>query len=126
MILQIYNPTTSTWVDITPYIAYKGVKYTRNDVDGSGAGRDITGNLIRDRVGIKDKLEISCKPMLAAECALILSLIEPEWLTVKFYSPRTGAVETETMYSNNTPASYLMNKNGTEYWDGISFPLVQK
>jgi hypothetical protein len=34
---------------------------------------------------------------------------------------------TKTMYSNNNPASFLMRKpDGTEWWSGISFPLIER
>ena len=51
----------------------------------------------------------------------------PEWVTVTYYDPQVGNVVEKTMYSNNNPASYLMTKNdGTEWWDGITFPLIEK
>lgn len=113
--------------DMTPYIAHGGVKYSRNDVDGSSAGRGIDGTLIRDRVGIKDKLEVTLIPLTTEQCAAIFAAIEPEFVTVQFTSPRQGAVVTKTMYSNNIPVTYAMRKtNGTELWSGITFPLVEK
>jgi len=114
-------------LDITPYIAYQGLKYTRNDVDGSNAGRTLSGLLIRDRVAIKDKWTVTCRPLTTAEMVVIMSAIEPEFITCTYTSPRTGTQVTKTMYSNNVPAQYLMLKeDGTEYWAGISFPLVEK
>ena len=45
---------------------------------------------------------------------------------IKALSTREEDV-TKTMYSNNNPASYLMRKpDGTEYWEGITFPLIEQ
>ena len=50
-------------VDITPYIAYQGIQYTRNDIDGPNAGRALDGTMYRDRVTVKDKWTITCRPL---------------------------------------------------------------
>lgn len=113
-------------VDITPYIAYRGVKWQRSDVDGASAGRDLNGDLRRNRMATKRRLDITCRPLKAEEAALVLTAIMPEWVTVHYTDPQAGEV-TKTMYANNHPASYLMlAENGQEWWDGISFPLIER
>lgn len=112
-------------VDIVPYIAYGGVKWQRSDVDGSDAGRDLSGNLRRDRVATKIRLDITCRPLTSNEAQVVLTAIMPEWVSVKYTDPQAGLV-TKRMYANNNPASYLMKKpDGTEYWTGITFPLIE-
>lgn len=114
-------------VDITPYIAYGGFKWQRSDVDGPGAGRDLTGDLRRNRVATKRRLDITCRPLKSEEASLVLSLIMPEWVSVDYFDPQQGSVITKRMYSNNNPASFLFRKpNGTEWWNGITFPLIEK
>lgn len=114
-------------VDVTPYIAYGGVKWQRTDVDGEGAGRYLDGTLERNRVAIKIRLDITCRPLKAEEASTVLTVIMPEWVSVKYYDPQLGSVVTKTMYSNNNPASYLMkSRNGIEYWNGITFPLIEQ
>lgn len=116
--------------DITPYIAYKGIKWQRADVDSAQATRTLDGSLQRARVATKIRLDITCRPLTATEAATILALIQPEWVTVTYSDPMSGTRSNVVMYSNNNPASYLMQKtNGnttTEYWDGITFPLIEK
>ena len=112
--------------DITPYIAYKGIKWQRADVDSAQATRTLDGSLQRARVATKIRLDITCRPLTAAEAATILALIQPEWVTVTYSDPMSGTRSNVVMYSNNNPASYLMQKGSTEYWDGITFPLIEK
>lgn len=113
-------------VDITPYIAFGGFKWQRSDVEGSSAGRDLSGELHRDRVAAKRRLDITCRPLTAEEAKKVLTLIMPEWVKVKYTDPQAGIV-TRTMYSNNNPASFMMQKpNGQSYWSGITFPLIER
>lgn len=113
--------------DITPYIAFQGVKWTREDVDGEGAGRTLDGNLRRDRVATKIRLDITCRPLTTTEASIVLSAIMPEWVSVEYTDPQIGGIVTKTMYANNNPASYCILRNdGTEYWNGITFPLIEQ
>lgn len=115
-------------VNLAPYIAKQGIKWTRNDIDGPNAGR-TQGNatMIRDRVAIKIRLDITCRPMTAAETKIVLQAIEPEFVTVTYDDPMSGEVVSRTMYSNNIPATYLLYRpDGTEWWSGITFPLIER
>jgi hypothetical protein len=114
-------------VDITPYIAHGGVKWTRADVDGPNAGRKTDGKLVRDKVATKYRIDVMCKPLSLDEATTILGLIAPEWVFVTATNPFTGTVSTYTMYANNIPiAVWGIGHDGKEYWTGIEFPLIQE
>lgn len=113
--------------DLIPYVAHGGFKWQRSDVDGTDAGRDLAGDLHRNRVATKRRLDITCRPLTNAEIKIVLTLIMPEWVTVEYYDPQAGAVVSKRMYSNNNPASYLFAQpDGTEVWGGVTFPLIEK
>lgn len=112
--------------DITNYIAYNGIKWTRYDIDSPQSGRTMDGLLHRGRVATKIKMEISCRPLTAEELNHLLNLLLPEYITVQYVDPMYGTI-TKTMYANNNPAQYhLHQRNGREYWTGVSFPLVER
>lgn len=114
-------------LDITPYIAFQGLKWQRNDVDSSETGRTLDGVLHRKRVASKVRLDITCRPLLAAEASNVLTAIMPVFVQVTYYDPQLGRTVTKTMYSNNNPASFCLRKpDGKEYWNGITFPLIEK
>lgn len=114
-------------IDITPYVAFGGLQYSRNDVDGPNAGRALDGTMYRDRVAIKDKWTVNCKPLTASEAKIVLSAIQGEYFTCSITPhPQTGTTKTFQAYSNDVPAQYLMVKNGVEYWSGISFPIIER
>lgn len=127
--------------DITNYIAYNGVKWSRNDVDGPNAGRSMSGLMIRDRVATKIRLDITCRPMNQDELRILLNLLLPEFVSVTYDDPMYGVV-TKTMYANNNSASFLIRKEPIktdrwwicpsseptpkELWSDITFPLVER
>ena len=74
--------------DIVPYIAYQGLKWQREDIDGPDAGRDLSGDLTRNRVNTKRRLDVTCRPLTGEETSLILSAVMPEWVTVRYCNPQ--------------------------------------
>ena len=125
--------------DITNLIAHQGVQWKRNDIDGPNAGRTLSGLMIRDRVATKIRLDITCRILTLDELRPLLNLIYPEFVTVTYDDPMEGLVS-KVMYSNNNGATFLMRKSfekpanvwyaedkpPVEYWDGITFPLVER
>ena len=137
--------STGAFTDLTPYIKLGGLKWSRNDVEHSSAGRGTQDGLMhRARVGIKVRLDCSSKPLLTDEARTLLRAIEPEWLEVKYLDPRYSTADYVSgqttvpyvdssgyrhakMYSNNIPATFLfMNINGTSYWEGVDFPFIEQ
>lgn len=114
-------------VDMIPYVAHDdGFKWQRNDIDSPDTGRTLDGLMHRGRVATKIRLDIKCRPLTAAELSVVLNAIYPEYVTVTYSDPMLGSV-TKTMYSNNNPAVHALKKpDGTEWWDGITFPLVER
>ncbi|MEE1199466.1 MAG: hypothetical protein U0L09_02330 [Christensenellales bacterium] len=110
-------------VDILPFVAAKGIKWQRSDLDGENAGRTMDGIMHRSRVATKIRLDITCVSLRSEDARTILNLIYPEYVTVEYLDPMYGLV-TKTMYSNNTPATYI--NTTTDKWEGISFPLIER
>ena len=119
--------TGGSAVDMVPYVAHDdGFKWQRYDIDSPNTGRTLDGLMHRGRVATKIRLDIKCRPLKTAELNTVLNAIKPEYVTVTYSDPMLGSV-TKTMYSNNNPAVYWSKlKDGTEWWDGISFPLVER
>lgn len=114
--------------DLTPYIAFGGIQWQRADVDGPNATRSIdNAYLTRDRIAIKRRLDVTCRPLTLLEASIVLSTIEPEYVTVTYTDPQIGGDVTKQMYSNNIPAQFAMKtRDGRELWGGITFPLIER
>ena len=75
----------------------------------------------------KRRLDITCRPLNAAETSKVLTAIMPEWVSVRYTDPQTNSIATRKMYSNNNPATFQMKqRNGDELWGGITFPLIEE
>lgn len=116
--------SSNQWVDITSYIAYGGLKESRNSIDGPTAGRALSGLMYRDKVGDKMKFEITCRPLTTTEKNTIYTLTEPEYVNVQVADELT--TKTYECYSGSIGASYLVRHNATEYYSGITFSLVER
>lgn len=113
-------------VDFMPFIAKQGVKWQRNDIDAANSGRTMDGMMQRGRVATKIRLDITCRPLTAEEAHLVLNTILPEYFSVDYYDPMIGERYGVTMYSNNNPASFLIEKPDDDWWSGITFPLIER
>lgn len=113
-------------VDILPYVAHQGLKWQRNDIDSADAGRTLDGVMQRGRVTTKIRLDITCRPLRSSEAKIVLNAILPQYVTVEYTDPMYGLVS-KVMYANNNPASHmLVQDDGTEWWQDITFPLIER
>lgn len=120
MVFKINN------VSILPYLAHQGLRWQRSDLDTDNAFRTQDGEMHRARVATKIRWDITCRPLKASEAQIVLNLILPEFVTVECEDPMYGLI-TKQFYSNNNVATHmLVQEDGTEWWDGIEFPLVEK
>lgn len=125
MKVEIKN-SSNTWVDITPYIAFQGLTFSRNDVDAPDAGRDMSGLMHRGRVAVKEKMNINTIPLTKSQSASLQQLLYPETVQVRVTPyPRTNAAHTMNMYSNNVKVTYIIHYSSGEDMQSLSFPLIE-
>ena len=124
MTVEIYNG--SSWTDITPYIAWQGLTFSRNDVDAPDAGRDMSGLMHRGRVAIKEKMNINTIQLTKAQVASLMTLLLPETIRVRVTPyPQTNAAKTMYMYTNNVKTTYIIHRTSGEDLQTLSFPLIE-
>lgn len=126
MTVEIYNQSTLSWEDITPYIAWQGLTFSRNDVDAPNAGRDMSGLMHRGRVAVKEKMNINTVQLTRAQSAWLQTLLLPETIQVRVTPyPRTNAPYIMNMYSNNVKTTYVIHRENGEDLQSLSFPLIE-
>ena len=126
MTVEIYDATNLSWVDITPYIAWQGLTFSRNDVDAPNAGRDMSGLMHRGRVAVKEKMNISTVQLTRAQSAMIQTLLLPETIQVRVTPyPRTNGAYIMNMYSNNVKTTYVIHRENGEDLQSLAFPLIE-
>lgn len=126
MTIEIYDRNTMSWFNITPWIAYQGLSFSRNDVDGPNAGRDMAGLMHRDRVAIKEKININTVQLTRDQVRKLHQLLEPQTINVRVTPyTSTNSAKTFSMYSNNVKASYVIHRENGEDLQSVSFPLIE-
>ena len=126
MTIEIYDYNNSTWFDITPFIKFQGLSFSRNDVDAPDAGRDMSGLMHRGRVASKEKMNVNTIALTKAQSATIQSLLYPESILVRVNPyPRTNSQQTFSMYSNNVKVTYLFYRDNGEELVELTFPLIE-
>lgn len=113
--------------EIAGYIKIDGFQWQRNDLDGSGAGRSVTGLAIRDLIATKIRLDCTCRELTGAERATLEGLLfAAEFLTVTC-DDSIFRGSSRTMYCNSMSSGFSRRKaNGTEYWKDCKFVLVEQ
>lgn len=102
-IVQILDTNTNRWVSlIDPSV----MTVNTYDLDsGEGTGRNQNGEMFRDRVAVKEKIEMTFPPMYRADYVELLSLIKDSFFQVKYFSDLQGKERTATMYVGDRKAS---------------------
>ncbi len=126
MTVEIWDNTNSEWFDITPWIAWQGLTFSRNDVDAPNAGRDMSGYMHRGRVASKEKMNIQTVQLTRAQSSKLQTLLFPETIQVRVTPyPRTNTTAILYMYSNNVKTTYVIHRQNGEDLQSLSFPLIE-
>lgn len=97
---------------------------TVSDIDGE-SNRNAKGELIRDRVAVKRKINLEWGTLEQSEMSKILNAVSSVFFTVEFPDPQLGLI-TKTMYVGDRTApaySYIDNKIK---WQGLKMNFIEK
>lgn len=97
-----------------------------SDLDGE-TNRNANGELIRDRIAVKRKLNLEWGPLSQSEIAPILNAVSGVFFTVTFPDPMSGVV-TKTMYvGDRTAPAYFYDEKAKEVkWQGLKMNFIEK
>lgn len=102
----------------------KTYEATVSDLDGE-SNRNANGELIRDRIAVKRKLNLEWPPLSQSEIAPILNAVSGAFFTVTFPDPQLGMV-TKTMYVGDRIAPAYQYINGEVKWQGLKMNFIEK
>ena len=100
--------------------------YDLDTEDGSGRGLD--GNMLRDRVAVKEKLVIVFPPLMASDITRILNLVADQFFECTYWSLKTGGFRTATMYAGDRSAKayYLHDGDNYDLWTDFSVNFIER
>lgn len=115
-------------VNIVPYLAENGLKWSWNGIDAPDAGRDMSGDMHRGLVTVKARCDVSCFWMPKDVATLIHQTIMPEYVTVRTDTiPWRSGVSVLRMYSNNVAHTLETEyTDGTQVYRDLEFPLIER
>lgn len=110
--------------DISPWIAARGINWTRKNVEGPNGGTTLNGNTIRDVLASKITLEITCQTIPLETLRILQNLLLPTEISVYYDDPMEGVV-TKTMHCREGKASNVYVRQSGEMWSGVKFKLEE-
>lgn len=102
----------------------KTFKVAINDIDGE-TGRNANGDMIRDRISVKRKLECSWGMLTQNEIQTLLNAVQSEFFSVTYPDPQLGQT-TKTFYvGDRTTPAYSWVEN-MKPWSDLSMNFVER
>ena len=95
-----------------------------SDLDGE-SNRNAKGELIRDRIAVKRKLNLEWGSLTQSEIQTLLKAVSSVFFTVTFPDPQLGLI-TKTMYVGDRAAPAYQFKNGEVRWSGLKMNFIEK
>ena len=102
----------------------KTYEVTIQDLDGE-SNRNASGNMIRDRIAVKRKINLEWPPLSQGEVSALLNAVSSVFFTVIFPDPQQGVI-TKTMYVGDRTAPAYQYKNGEVKWSGLKMNFIEK
>ena len=112
-------------VDFSDLVEEGGLTWERNDLDAEGTGRDLNGDMLRDRTTTKVTLKVTTIPLTTEEISLLLQAIYPQTHKVIYTDPQEGGAVEKTFYVAKCPATCQRQYGDTQLWDGINFSHIE-
>lgn len=101
-------------------------KYDTGWMDMDKSGRTTSGLMVRDRIGVKRKLELEWGLLSATDTAKVLSAVKPVFIDVEFYDMEKDELVVGTFYAGNRKSSAILFKNGVPTSKGTAFNLIER
>ena len=103
--------------------------YSVYDLDAGGkTGRGLDGGMNRERVAVKEKINMTFNAMFRADFDKTISLIKTPFFYVKFYSPYYGEWRIAEMYVGDRSIDYygMMENNKNDLVKSIKFNFIER
>ena len=103
--------------------------WAENDLSSDSSGRNLAGEMLKDLVAKKVKIELEWGPLTPTQASIVLTALSADvYLQVTYPDAKAGTNVTKTMYVGDRTSQLLTYKNvgGVEYWNGLAVNLIEK
>lgn len=101
-------------------------EYGLMDISRAESGRDDTGEMHKNRIGQKVKIELEWKGKSWEETAAILQAVNPQYITVTYPDMLTGKYETKKFYVGDRSAPVKLWWENRKLVSLIKFNIIEK
>lgn len=108
-----------------PEIAFGGASCTVSDVDSAQSGRNQNGEMIRDRVAVKIKWQLSFPPLTPNLMKNLLNAVSAPSFSFTYPDPRSGTTSTGMFYVGDRTTPVYSEVEGLPFWENISFSVIE-
>ena len=95
------------------------------DIDNE-SGRNAKGDMQRDRVAVKRKLNIEWGPLSDAEISVILKSVQSIFFSATYPDPMEGTMQTKTFYVGDRSTPTYSWNNNLPKWEGLSMNFIER
>lgn len=96
-----------------------------SDLDNEST-RDPLGNMYRDRINVKRKINNEWGILTTQEISQILQLTANVFFNVTYTDPYSGTEETRVFYAGDRTAPIAVVVNGETFWRGLTCNFIEK
>ena len=102
------------------------VVYNRYDLDSEDSFRSLSGEMQRDRVAVKVKLECRWNGLTASEMSVILQAMDAVFFDINYFDPYSGGYTTKTFYVGDRSAPVYSVAGGKVIFKSFSANFIEK
>lgn len=103
------------------------VSYNRYDLDSEDSFRSLSGEMQRDRVAVKVKLECRWNALTAQQMSQLLKAMDDVFFDINYFDPHQGGYVTKTFYVGDRSAPiYSMVAGGGIVFKSFSANFIEK
>ena len=102
------------------------VTYNRYDLDSEESFRSLSGEMQRDRVAVKVKLECRWNGLTAQEMSAILKSMDAVFFDINYFDPFIGGYTTKTFYVGDRSAPVYSVAGGKVIFKSFSANFIEK
>lgn len=112
--------------DYLPEPAKGGAVFSVQDIDSSETGRNQMGLMMRERVAIKVKWQLTFPPLNRTHLANLLNAISDVTFEFEYPDPyKTAGTTTKTMYVGDRTTPIYSVADNMPMWEDVSFSVVE-
>ena len=102
------------------------VQYNRYDLDSEDSFRSLSGEMQRDRVATKVKLECRWNALTASQMAQLLQAMDDVFFSINYFDPYSGGYTTKTFYVGDRSAPVYSVAGGKVIFKSFSANFIEK